>query len=181
MGVPLRFREVTCQSDSCAPVGHRNFCWLGEQSLLQHGRNKFHCLGGVGGSGPGCVCFTPRSQRLRDVPDDAMVWPLASLIRSGSNRQHCLQRWKGSWSASAPCNASKAAVINLTRSAAKALTSEIAANSVCPGHVDTALRSRFVEEASGIIVHVDFDAAAASAQWVVQRSRKNSPTWCSSY
>ena len=58
-------------------------------------------LGGVGGSGPRWVCFTPRSQRLRDVPDDAMVWPLASLIRSGSNRQHCLQRWKGSWSASA--------------------------------------------------------------------------------
>jgi len=66
--------------------------------------------------------------------------------------------------ASAPYNASKAAVINLTRSAAKALAPEIAVNSICPGHVDTALRSRFVEEASGIIRDVDFDAAAASAQ-----------------
>ena len=37
-------------------------------------------------------------------------------------------------------------------------------SSICPGHVDTALRSRFVEEASGIIRDVDFDAAAASAQ-----------------
>lgn len=66
--------------------------------------------------------------------------------------------------ASAPYNASKAAVINLTRSAAKALAPEIAVNSICPGHVDTKLRSRFVEEASDILAGVDFDAAAAAAQ-----------------
>ena len=66
--------------------------------------------------------------------------------------------------ASAPYNASKAAVINLTRSAAKALAPGIAVNSICPGHVDTALRSQFVEEASSIIGDVDFDAAAATAQ-----------------
>lgn len=65
---------------------------------------------------------------------------------------------------SAPYNASKAAVINLTRSAAKALAPEIAVNSICPGHVDTSLRSRFVEEAGSLSGGLDFDAAAAAAQ-----------------
>ncbi len=65
---------------------------------------------------------------------------------------------------SAPYNSSKAAVISLTRSAAKALAPEIAVNSICPGHVDTPMRSGFGEEASQLVEGVDLDAAAANAQ-----------------
>ena len=65
---------------------------------------------------------------------------------------------------SAPYNASKAAVISLTRSSAKALAPEIAVNSICPGHVDTPMRSDFGEEASQLVEGVDLDAAAATAQ-----------------
>ena len=65
---------------------------------------------------------------------------------------------------SAPYNSSKAAVISLTRSAAKALAPQIAVNSICPGHVDTPMRSGFGEEASQLVEGVDLDAAAATAQ-----------------
>lgn len=65
---------------------------------------------------------------------------------------------------SAPYNASKAAVISLTRSAAKALAPQIAVNSICPGHVDTPMRSGFGVEASRLVEGVDLDAAAATAQ-----------------
>jgi NAD(P)-dependent dehydrogenase (short-subunit alcohol dehydrogenase family) len=65
---------------------------------------------------------------------------------------------------SAPYNASKAAVISLTRSSAKALAPDIAVNSICPGHVDTPMRSDFGEEAGKLVGGVDLDAAAATAQ-----------------
>lgn len=65
---------------------------------------------------------------------------------------------------SAPYNASKAAVISLTRSSAKALAPDIAVNSICPGHVDTPMRSDFGVEASRLVEGVDLDAAAATAQ-----------------
>ncbi len=65
---------------------------------------------------------------------------------------------------SAPYNASKAAVISLTRSSAKALAPDIAVNSICPGHVDTPMRSDFGDEASRLVEGVDLDAAAATAQ-----------------
>ena len=65
---------------------------------------------------------------------------------------------------SAPYNASKAAVISLTRSSAKALAPDIAVNSICPGHVDTPMRSGFGDEASRLVEGVDLDAAAATAQ-----------------
>ena len=65
---------------------------------------------------------------------------------------------------SAPYNASKAAVISLTRSSARALAPDIAVNSICPGHVDTPMRSDFGVEASRLVEGVDLDAAAATAQ-----------------
>ena len=65
---------------------------------------------------------------------------------------------------SAPYNSSKAAVISLTRSAAKALAPDIAVNSICPGHVDTPMRSGFGDEASQLVEGVDLEAAAATAQ-----------------
>ncbi len=65
---------------------------------------------------------------------------------------------------SAPYNASKAAVISLTRSSAKALAPDIAVNSICPGHVDTPMRSGFGVEAGRLVEGVDLDAAAATAQ-----------------
>ena len=65
---------------------------------------------------------------------------------------------------SAPYNASKAAVISLTRSSAKALAPQIAVNSVNPGHVDTPMRSDFGVEASRLVEGVDLEAAAATAQ-----------------
>lgn len=65
---------------------------------------------------------------------------------------------------SAPYNASKAAVISLTRSSAKALAPDIAVNSINPGHVDTPMRSDFGVEASRLVEGVDLDAAAATAQ-----------------
>lgn len=65
---------------------------------------------------------------------------------------------------SAPYNASKAAVISLTRSSAKALAPDIAVNSICPGHVDTPMRSGFGVEAGRLVGGVDLDAAAATAQ-----------------
>ena len=65
---------------------------------------------------------------------------------------------------SAPYNASKAAVISLTRSSAKALAPHIAVNAINPGHVDTPMRSDFGQEASQLVEGVDLDAAAANAQ-----------------
>ena len=64
---------------------------------------------------------------------------------------------------SAPYNASKAAVISLTRSAAKGLAPQIRVNSICPGHVETPLRAKFGEDAAAVMPSFDIDDLAAHA------------------
>ena len=59
----------------------------------------------------------------------------------------------------APYNASKAGVISLTRSAAKALAPEVNVNCICPGHVDTPGLASLREDARLAGLAVDFSRA----------------------
>ena len=108
-----------------------------------------------------------RELRVNVFGTFAMMKHFAPLLRaSGDGRIVAIasNAAKVPGAISAPYNASKAAVISLVRSAAKALAPEISVNSICPGHTDTPMLNGFAEAALAIDPTLDFEAAAAAAR-----------------